>query len=76
MTRHTVFLQECPICGRPLEVRKEYQGKKVACRHCGGWFLAVDPSRHPQNRWNKSNSLLHRAEQLLETCASYSSAMN
>jgi uncharacterized protein YbaR (Trm112 family) len=76
MSRHAVFLQECPVCGRPLEIRREYQHKKVACPHCGGWFTAIDALRHPLDVWNQSNRLLHRADQLLEECIAGSSAMN
>ncbi len=76
MSRPAVFLQECPICGRPLEIRREYQGQKVSCRHCGGWFLAVDPAHHPWDIWNQSNLMLHKADQLLEICASYGTAIN
>lgn len=79
MSRHAVFLQECPVCGRPLEIRREYQGKKVACPHCGGRFTAIDALRNPLDLWNQNNRLLHRADQLLEEreeCAAGSSAMN
>ncbi|MGD0516169.1 MAG: hypothetical protein ABSA26_01420 [Thermoguttaceae bacterium] len=76
MSRYAVFLQECPVCGRPLEIRREYQDKKVACPHCGGWFTAIDSLRHPLDIWNQSNSLLHRADQLLEECMAGSSTMN
>ena len=31
----TYFVQECPTCGRRLQVRVIYLGKRVACRHCG-----------------------------------------
>jgi hypothetical protein len=76
MHRYNVFLQECPVCGRPLEIRKEYHGEKVACPHCSGWFTAVDASLDPFDIWNQNNQLLQRADQLLELCAASSSAMN
>ncbi len=76
MSRQYVFLQECPICGRPLEIRKEYQGKKVACPQCGGRFLAFDVTRYPLDIWNPNSRLLHRADQLLQQYAVGSSAMN
>lgn len=68
MYRHAIFLQECPVCGRPLEIRKEYQGRKVACHHCGGWFTAVDAACNPDVS-NQNNRILHRADRLLELCA-------
>jgi hypothetical protein len=76
MPRRPIFIQECPICGRPLEIRKEYQGKKLACAHCGGWFTAIDATRHPLDIWNPNNHLLHKADQLLEQCGVAGSAMN
>ena len=76
MSRNGVFMQECPVCGRPLEIRREYQGKKVACPHCGGYFTAIDALCNPLGVWNQSNSLLHRADELLQECAAESFAMN
>lgn len=76
MSRQSVFLQECPVCGRPLEIRREYHDKKVACPHCGGCFTAVDVASHPFDIWNQNNHLLHRADQLLEQCAAGSSSVN
>jgi hypothetical protein len=58
------FVQECPTCGRSLEVRVELLGKQVYCQHCGASFRA-------QNREFRSidnpdtESLLRRAERLL-----------
>ncbi len=76
MSRKGIFMQECPVCGRPLEIRREYQGEKVACPHCGGRFTAIDLLRNPLDVWNQNNSLLHRADELLEECAAGSSTMN
>lgn len=61
----THFVQECPICGRPLEILVEYLGRRVACNHCGGRFLAADPVRRPEERPQREQ-LLDRAEALLE----------
>lgn len=38
------FIQECPTCGRSLQVRVEYLGKKLFCGHCRGRFVARDPA--------------------------------
>lgn len=57
------FYQECPVCGRPLQVRTEYQGHSVICEHCSGHFLASDPTVCPQLQ--RSGRLLQRAEELL-----------
>ncbi|MGL6194367.1 MAG: hypothetical protein ACRC2T_06045 [Thermoguttaceae bacterium] len=40
---HTYYLQHCPTCGRSLQVRIEYMGRKVVCQHCRGAFIAMDP---------------------------------
>lgn len=60
----THYVQECPVCGRPLEIRVEYLGHQVTCDHCGGHFQAVDPDSHPDVAV-QSDDLLHRADALL-----------
>lgn len=42
MTQAIFFVQGCPTCGRASQVRVEYLGTSVHCRHCGGEFLAQD----------------------------------
>jgi hypothetical protein len=76
MPKSPVFIQECPVCGRPLEIRREYQGQKLTCGHCGGQFKAIDPTRHPWDIWNESKSMVYKADELLDTCAAYNSAIN
>jgi DNA-directed RNA polymerase subunit RPC12/RpoP len=63
------YLQNCPICGRPLFIALEYRGRRVNCRHCGGKFIAVDPSNPCSTAQNASNALVRRADRLLELCA-------
>lgn len=66
MSSPTYFLDECPTCGRRVQVRVEYLGRQVVCRHCRGAFIArgttgrTDPgeSVHP---------LLKRADELLQS---------
>lgn len=41
-TRATVFVQECPTCGRRLRIRVDYLGKVIQCRHCNADFIARD----------------------------------
>lgn len=60
----TYFLRDCPTCGRKLQIRVEYLGKRVACRHCHAVFEAVDPLLAPR-KMSDSDILLERAEQLL-----------
>ena len=74
MPRSTYFVQECPTCGRNLQVRVEFLGKHVVCQHCGARFEACDPSSAAYPPTNSSLSMLKRAEELLETVAAGSSA--
>lgn len=61
MPSSTYFVQECPSCGRHLQVRLEYLGKSVACRHCERVFQAcLQPSPCDSGEY-----LLDRAEELL-----------
>lgn len=59
----TYFLRDCPTCGRKLQIRVEYLGKRVACRHCHATFEATDPML--TRRKSDSDYILERAEQLL-----------
>jgi hypothetical protein len=63
----TYFVQECPTCGRRLQIRVEYLGKRVVCQHCQGSFSATDASRGEPG--DRSSVLLRRANELLETVA-------
>jgi DNA-directed RNA polymerase subunit RPC12/RpoP len=64
MPNTTYFVQDCPTCGRRLQVRVEYLGRRVACQHCHGVFVATDPS----NLGADSGSvILRRANELLST---------
>lgn len=38
------FQQGCPVCGRRLEIDVNLLGRRVYCQHCGGGFVAMDPS--------------------------------
>jgi hypothetical protein len=67
MSNSTYFLQECPTCGRRLQVRVEYLGKHVVCQHCQGHFRASEPSHAPSGAAQHENALLRRADELLET---------
>ncbi len=42
MARNIYFVQSCPTCGRNLQVRVEYLGKRVVCQHCGAKFEACN----------------------------------
>jgi len=59
------FDQECPTCGRRLQVRVEYLGRTVICRHCRGEFEACDPSSPAYPPSESGIRLMQRAEELL-----------
>ncbi len=67
MSRSTYFVQECPTCGRSLQVRVEYLGRQVVCQHCRGRLEACDPASatHPPSK--SGLNLLRRADELLDT---------
>ncbi len=67
MSRSTYFVQECPTCGRSLQIRVEYLGKRVVCQHCHGMFEACDPSSAAYPPTESGLALLRRAEELLES---------
>lgn len=63
------FVQECPTCGRRLQIRVEYLGRHLVCRHCQGEFEALDPANVHHGCTEHGNALLRRADELLETVA-------
>jgi DNA-directed RNA polymerase subunit RPC12/RpoP len=69
MPNPTYFVQECPTCGRRLQIRVEYLGRKVVCQHCRGQLVACDPASNRYPELSQSDELLRRAEQLLHDAA-------
>ncbi len=63
----TYYIQECPTCGRNLQVRVEYLGKRLGCQHCGAKFEACDPSSAAYPPSESSLNLLARAEELIQS---------
>ena len=63
MSGATYFVQECPTCGRRLQVRIEYLGRTVVCQHCRGPFLARDLEGCAPDE--SGGALLERVDQLL-----------
>ena len=61
----TYYFQECPTCGRSLQIRVEYLGRVVVCQHCGGSLQARDPAS--RTLVNPHSHILERAEQLLQS---------
>lgn len=58
------FIQECPTCGRRLQINVEYLGRRLACDHCHGRFVACDPDSKPAGA-PLGYDLLRRADELL-----------
>jgi len=70
MPNSTFFTQGCPTCGRRLEVRVEYLGKMLICRHCSGKFVAKDPcNAATQGSTEVADALLRRADEFLRCTA-------
>jgi len=64
---NSYFCQQCPTCGRCLQIRVEYLGRSVTCQHCRRQLVASDPSNHPAECAPPTDSLLTRADELLES---------
>jgi hypothetical protein len=69
MANPTYFIQECPTCGRRLQIRVEYLGRRVVCQHCQGHLIAADPANARYDRAELGNALLRRADELLDSIA-------
>lgn len=69
MSAVTYYVQECPTCGRSLEVRIEYLGKRVRCRHCGAKFVAIDGSYSGLDASLTESTILQRADELINTAS-------
>jgi hypothetical protein len=67
MANSMYFIQECPTCGRRLQIRVEYLGKRVTCQHCRGQFEAIDPASVRGAPPEQTNALLRRADELLQS---------
>jgi hypothetical protein len=70
MSNPTYFVQECPTCGRTLQIRVEYLGKKLVCQHCHGALIAADPSMR-SGTGETRKTLLRRADELLATVSQH-----
>jgi hypothetical protein len=66
MSRATFFIRQCPTCGRRLQIRVEYLGRNVKCRHCEANFVACDPSI-AESCTDPGDALMDRVNRLLES---------
>lgn len=73
MSNPTYFIQECPTCGRRLQIRVKYLGRKLVCQHCQGSMIAVDPTNLRYDDAELNDVLIRRADELLETVALHDS---
>lgn len=62
----TFFVQECPTCGRQLQIRLELLGRLIACPQCEAMIEACDSTQRSVQP-HDSAELLHRADELLAT---------
>ena len=69
MSNPTFFIQECPTCGRRLQIRVEHLGRRVVCQHCQAHLIAADPANARYNNANLGANLLRRADELLESAS-------
>ena len=69
MSGATYYIQECPTCGRRLQIRVEHLGKPLACQHCQGTFVAVESSSMRGEPVEEGSALLRRANELLNSVA-------
>jgi hypothetical protein len=67
MSNPTYFVQECPTCGRRLQIRVMYLGRTVVCQHCQGQLVATDPASVRCSCGGSTDALLRRADELLES---------
>jgi hypothetical protein len=65
MLQSPYFVQECPVCGRPLRVRVVDLGRRVTCQHCLGRFTASDPALRRGPATERQGGLSRRVERLL-----------
>jgi DNA-directed RNA polymerase subunit M/transcription elongation factor TFIIS len=67
MLKPVYYVQECPTCGRRLEIRVAHLAKHVVCQHCLAEFEARDPSNKQLSVSDSSQNMLALADELLAT---------
>lgn len=71
MSNLTYFTQECPTCGRRLQIRVEYLGRRVVCQHCQGRLTAADSTNVRCDSRERGSAILRRANELLESAGGH-----
>jgi hypothetical protein len=69
MFRYPYQMHECPVCGRPLQVRDEHLGERVICPHCRGQFVAGEDTLQWAGSVSVGESLVNKADRLLRISA-------
>jgi stress-induced morphogen len=55
----TFAVQGCPICGRRLQIRTQFLGRRVQCTHCGGSFRSrIESDAFPAMSVERSERLV------------------
>ena len=75
MSHPMYFVQECPTCGRRLQIRVEYLGRLVVCPHCQGRLTAADPDNARCDPSASASLLLQRADELLDSVTQRQAAL-
>lgn len=70
MPRSTYYVQECPTCGRNLQVRVEYLGRLIVCQHCSARFEASQSEDEGASHVLAGSALMQRAEELISASQS------
>lgn len=65
------FVQNCPACGRSLQVRIAYLGKGIECQHCKAEFVASQQQEEQVAASESGLALLDRADELLKAAQEY-----
>ena len=69
MKEETTFIQECPVCGRPVQIESTCRGQTVTCGHCRGLFVG-DPDDDPEAKEIRARWLWRLVDHLLELATS------
>ncbi len=69
MSGSTYFVQECPTCGRGLQIRVKYLGKEVVCQHCHARVRSCGRGHKGYPTYQSGLALLRRADELLATAS-------
>lgn len=49
MPNQVLYVDQCPTCGRKLQISLEYLGQIVACKHCHRKFRSCGDSDTSEN---------------------------